>query len=273
MLIDADQTGSIVNIASNCGKVGYPNMAGYNASKAAVINLTRSLSAELSGHNINVNAICPGCVYTPMFHGYTRDVDLARFIPEMMRNGEVIESPADVDFMTQKYTDETIGFIRNNHDKPFFIYLAHHMPHLPLGASSVFKGKSERGPYGDAVEELDWSMGEIFKELERLHLGGNTLVIYLSDNGPEVGHSEKYKGSAVPLRGEKYSNWEGGVRVPAIMRWPGKIPACPLLPLFPDTVAGSADRALETRLPQTGQFALHNVAWSLYRYGRKAHVV
>ena len=161
---------------------------------------------------------------TPMFHGYTRDVDLARFIPEMMRNGEVIESPADVDLMTQKYTDETIGFIRNNHDKPFFIYLAHHMPHLPLGASSGFKGRSERGPYGDAVEELDWSMGEIFKELERLQLDDKTLVIYLSDNGPEVGHSEKYKGSAAPLRGEKYSNWEGGVRVPAIMRWPGRIP-------------------------------------------------
>ena len=181
---------------------------------------------------------------TPMFHGYTRDVDLARFIPEMMRNGEVIESPADVDLMTQNYTDETIGFIRNNHDKPFFIYLAHHMPHLPLGASSVFKGKSERGPYGDAVEELDWSMGEIFKELERLRLDDNTLVIYLSDNGPEVGHSEKYKGSAVPLRGEKYSNWEGGVRVPAIMRWPGKIPASvvrddlvTIMDLYPTLVA------------------------------------
>ena len=161
---------------------------------------------------------------TPMFHGYTRDVDLARFIPEMMRNGEVIESPADVDLMTQKYTEETIGFIRSHRDKPFFIYLAHHMPHLPLGASPGFKGRSARGPYGDAVEELDWSMGEIFKELERLQLDDNTLVAYLSDNGPEVGHSEEYKGSAAPLRGEKYSNWEGGVRVPAIMRWPGKIP-------------------------------------------------
>ena len=160
----------------------------------------------------------------PMFHGYTRDVDLARFIPELMRNGEVVESPADVDLLTQKYTDETIGFIRNHRDNPFFIYLAHHMPHLPLGASPGFKGKSRRGPYGDAVEELDWSIGKIFNELERLQLDDKTLVVYLSDNGPEVGHSEKYKGSAAPLRGEKYSNWEGGVRVPAIMRWPGKIP-------------------------------------------------
>ena len=161
---------------------------------------------------------------TPMFHGYTREVDLARFIPELMRNDKVIESPADVDLLTQKYTDETIGFIRDNRDEPFFIYLAHHMPHLPLGASPGFKGKSERGPYGDAVEELDWSMGEIFKELERLQLDEKTLVVYLSDNGPEVGHSEAYTGSAAPLRGAKYSNWEGGIRVPAIMRWPGNIP-------------------------------------------------
>ena len=122
---------------------------------------------------------------TPMYHGYTRDVDLARFIPEMMRNREVIESPADVDLLTREYTEETIGFIRDNRDKPFFIYLAHHMPHLPLGASSGFKGKSQpAGLYGDAMEELDWSMGEIFRELERLQLDDRTLVIYLSDNGP-----------------------------------------------------------------------------------------
>ena len=143
--------------------------------------------------------------------------------------------------MTRKIYGENIGFIRDNRDKPFFIYLAHHMPHLPLGASPGFKGKSGRGPYGDAVEELDWSMGEIFRELERLQLDDNTLVVYLSDNGPEVGHSEKYKGSAAPLRGEKYSNWEGGVRVPAIMRWPGNIPEAAvsddlvtIMDLFPD---------------------------------------
>ncbi|MCP5091821.1 MAG: sulfatase [Gammaproteobacteria bacterium] len=161
---------------------------------------------------------------TPMYHGYTRDVDLERFVPELMRNNAVIESPADVDLLTQKYTAETIGFIRKNRDKPFFVYLAHHMPHLPLGASPAFKGQSVRGPYGDAVEELDWSVGEILQELKRLQLDENTLVIYLSDNGPEVGHSDKYVGSAAPLKGRKYSNWEGGVRVPAIMRWPGRIP-------------------------------------------------
>lgn len=162
---------------------------------------------------------------TPMYHGYTRDVDLERFVPQLMRNLEVVESPADVDYLTQKYTQEAIGFIRDNQNGPFFVYLAHHMPHLPLGASPAFKGKSKRGAYGDAVEELDWSMGEIFKALKKLNLDENTLVIYLSDNGPEIGHSEQFVGSTGPLRGAKYSNWEGGVRVPAIMRWPGNIPA------------------------------------------------
>jgi arylsulfatase len=181
---------------------------------------------------------------TPMYHGYTRDVDLERFVPELMRNDVVIESPTDVDLLTQKYTTETIKFIRDNRDKPFFVYLAHHMPHLPLGASPEFKGRSARGPYGDAVEELDWSMGELLKELKRLQLDEKTLVIYLSDNGPEVGHSDRYVGSATPLRGGKYSNWEGGVRVPAIMRWPGRIPESTLsdalvtvMDLFPTLAA------------------------------------
>ena len=161
----------------------------------------------------------------PMYHGYTRDVDLERFIPEVMRNGDVIESPANVDQLTRKFTDETIRFIRENRAAPFFIYLAHPMPHLPLGASDDFRGRSTRGLYGDAVEELDWSVGRILAELKRIGLDDSTLVVYLSDNGPEVGHDSRYTGSAEPLRGRKYSNWEGGVRVPAIMRWPAKIPA------------------------------------------------
>ncbi|MEM7277691.1 MAG: sulfatase [Pseudomonadota bacterium] len=161
----------------------------------------------------------------PMYHGYTRDVDLMRFVPELMRNDQVVESPADIDRITQQYTAEAIQFMRDNQSKPFFIYLAHHMPHLPLGASARFKGQSARGAYGDAVEELDASLGDILGELERLGLDDDTLVIYLSDNGPEIGHTDHYVGSAGPLRGAKYSNWEGGVRVPAIMRWPGKIPA------------------------------------------------
>lgn len=162
---------------------------------------------------------------TPMHNGYTKEVDHKRFIVELMRNDEVVESPADVNLLTKKYTEETIQFIQQHKNTPFFIYLAHNMPHVSLGASEAFRGKSSRGLYGDAIEELDWSMGQIFEELKRLQLDENTLVVFTSDNGPETQKNLGGNiGDATPLRGGKYSNWEGGVRVPAIMQWPGKIP-------------------------------------------------
>lgn len=162
---------------------------------------------------------------TPMHNGYTKEVDHRRFIVELMRNNEVVQSPADMDLLTRTYTEETIEFIRAHEDGPFFIYLAHTMPHTPLGASEAFRGKSARGLYGDAIEELDWSVGRILAELKLLDLDKNTLVIFASDNGPEVRKElGKHIGNAKPLKGGKYSNWEGGVRVPAIMRWPDRIP-------------------------------------------------
>ena len=163
---------------------------------------------------------------TPAHSGYTKNVDLRRYIVELMRNDEVVQSPADMDHLTKIYTQETIRYIREHQHHPFFIYLAHTMPHVPLGASEDFRGKSERGLYGDAVEELDWSVGEILSELQKLKLDANTLVVFASDNGPEVQkHLGNDVGNSTPLRGGKYSNWEGGPRVPAIMRWPGRIPA------------------------------------------------
>lgn len=162
---------------------------------------------------------------TPAHNGYTKDVDLQRYIVELMRNDEVVQSPANMDLLTKTYTEETISFIRKNQHQPFFIYLAHTMPHNPLGASEGFRGKSRRGLYGDAIEELDWSVGEILAELKKLKLDKSTLVVFTSDNGPETrAILGDEVGSAGPLRGGKYSNWEGGTRVPAIMRWPGRIP-------------------------------------------------
>ncbi len=161
---------------------------------------------------------------TPAHNGYTKDVDLQRYIVELMRNDNVVQSPADMDLLTQTYTEETINFIRQHRHQPFFIYLAHTMPHNPLGASAAFRGKSARGLYGDAIEELDWSVGQILAELEKLELDTNTLVVFVSDNGPETRDIlEDEVGDAGILRGGKYSNWEGGTRVPAIMRWPGRI--------------------------------------------------
>jgi arylsulfatase A-like enzyme len=139
----------------------------------------------------------------------------------LVRDNVVIEVPADQTQFTQRYTREAVRFIAEHQDKPFFLYLPHNMVHIPLHASADFVGKSKLGIYGDAIQELDWSTGEILKTLKDLGLDQNTLVIFTSDNGPHLGQG----GSAGPLRGAKGSTFEGGVRVPCVMRWPGKIPA------------------------------------------------
>ena len=162
---------------------------------------------------------------TPMHNGYTQQVDPRRFIVDLMRNQEVIESQTDVDMLTQRYTQEALQFIRSSATQPFFLLLSHNMPHVSLGASSRFRGKSRKGLYGDVIMELDWSLGEILNELRILNIDENTLVLFLSDNDPPLGQlSDRNGASALPLRGGKYSTWEGGVRVPAIMRWKNTIP-------------------------------------------------
>ena len=147
----------------------------------------------------------------------------ARKVPLMCQD-EVIEYPVDQTWLTKRYTEEAIKYIKDKKDKPFFLYLAHTMPHIPLYASPEFIGKSERGLYGDVIEEIDWSMGEILKTLEELGLDKNTMVVFTSDNGPwnlKNGHG----GSALPLRGFKFDTYEGGMREPMIVQWKGKIPA------------------------------------------------
>lgn len=142
----------------------------------------------------------------------------------LFRQDEIIEYPVDQRTLTQRYTKEALGFIEKNKEKPFFLYVAQTMPHIPLYASEDFKGKSERGLYGDVIEEVDWSVGQILKTLEKLDLAENTLVVFTSDNGPwdlKNGHG----GSALPLRGHKFSTYEGGMRVPMIAQWKGTIPA------------------------------------------------
>ena len=145
------------------------------------------------------------------------------FVP-LMRNEEIIEYPCDQTTLTKRYTEEAVKFIEENKNKPFFLYLPHTMPHIPLFASEKFKGKSERGLYGDTIEEIDWSVGEIMKALRDNNLDENTLVIYTSDNGPWKLKGGR-GGSAHPLRGFKFQTYEGGMRVPCIMYWKGKVPA------------------------------------------------
>lgn len=142
----------------------------------------------------------------------------------LIRNKELVERNADMSTLTRRYTDEALGFIEENVEKPFFLYLAHTMPHTKLAVSEEFKGKSERGLYGDVIEEIDYNVGRIFDLLKEKKLDKNTYVIFTSDNGPWWIKKE-HGGSALPLRGAKTSAWEGGLRVPCIIWAPGKVPA------------------------------------------------
>lgn len=132
-------------------------------------------------------------------------------------------TPEDQTQLTTWYTERAVKFIEKNKTKPFFLYVAHNMPHVPLFVSDKFKGKSEKGILGDVLMEIDWSVGEILRALSVNGLDENTLVIFTSDNGPWLSYGS-HAGSAGPLREGKGTSWEGGVRVPFIARWPGKIP-------------------------------------------------
>lgn len=130
----------------------------------------------------------------------------------------------DQNQLTTWYTEHAVKFIEQNTNRPFFLYLAHNMPHVPLHVSSKFRGKTKRGLYGDVIEEIDWSVGKVMDALKRTGMEDRTWVIYTSDNGPWLSYGD-HAGSADPLREGKMTNWEGGTREPCIMRWPGHIPA------------------------------------------------
>lgn len=135
-----------------------------------------------------------------------------------------IETPEDQEQLTSLYTERAVDFIGRHKDEPFFFYLAHSMPHVPIFASSRVRGKTGFGLYADVIAELDWSVGEVLAALKRHHLEENTLVIFTSDNGPWLAYGN-HAGSAGPLREGKQTSWDGGVRVPCLMRWPGRLPA------------------------------------------------
>lgn len=132
-------------------------------------------------------------------------------------------TPETMNQLTTRYTERAVSFIRRNKDRPFFFYLAHTMPHVPLAVSAKFRGRSARGLYGDVIEEIDWSAGQVFDALRSSGVENDTLVIFASDNGPWLSYGE-HAGQAGPLREGKVTCWEGGVREPCIMRWPGHIP-------------------------------------------------
>ena len=186
---------------------------------------------------------------------YSNDMQppLPKYPPlPLMRNEEIIEQPANQDTLTQRYTDEAVKFIEEHKAGPFFVYLPHSMPHVPLHASDAFRGKSKRGLYGDVIEEVDASMGRILDAVRANGLAENTLVIFTSDNGPWLVKGAD-GGSAGPLREGKSSVFEGGMREPCIAWWPGHIAAgrvedapCMNIDLLP-TLAQLAGAPLETK--------------------------
>jgi len=147
---------------------------------------------------------------------------IENFQVPLIQNNTEIERPANQNNITQRYSDETVKFIKSNKDKPFFIYLAHNLPHIPLFASEEALGKSSRGIYGDVVEEIDHGIGKIIQALKEEGLDKNTLVVFTSDNGPWTAFNDQ-GGSAGLLRAGKGTTWEGGMREPTVFWAPGKI--------------------------------------------------
>lgn len=137
----------------------------------------------------------------------------------LMEGNDTLELDPDQRNFTKNLTERCIAFIEMHKDEPFFIYLAHPMPHIPIYASDSFQGKSRRGLYGDVIEEIDWSAGQILKTLEENDILDNSFVFFSSDNGPWLPY-KTHGGSAGPLRGGKGSTWEGGMREPCIIHWP-----------------------------------------------------
>lgn len=170
----------------------------------------------------------------------------------LIEGGKVIETDPDQSQFTRRITEHAVQFIERNAAGPFFLYVPHIMPHVPIFASDKYRGRTARGLYGDVIEELDDSVGEVLATLKRLNLDERTLVIFASDNGPFLSYGE-HAGSAGPLREGKLTTFEGGVRVPCLMRWPGRVPAgrvcdelASTLDLYP-TLAGLVGTKLPNR--------------------------
>ena len=140
----------------------------------------------------------------------------------LIENQEIIERPANQNTITKRYTEKAVQYIQEHQDQPFFLYLAHSMPHIPLFASEEFVGKSKRRLYGDVIEEIDWSVGQVLKTIRELNLEQNTIVMFSSDNGPWLAF-RTHGGSAGPLRAGKGTTFEGGQRVPTIFWGPGRV--------------------------------------------------
>lgn len=243
-------TGCYPNRIGIHGALGPRSTTGISSNETTIAEMLKPLgynTAIIGKWHLGDHPLC-----LPRQHGfdyyfglpYSNDMwpehpDLVKFPPNderrkrgypnlpLFENDQVINpqvTAADQAQLTTQYTEHAVQFIEQNRSCPFLLYLAHSMPHVPLFVSDKFRGRSSRGVFGDVIQEIDWSVGQVLEALRKLDLERNTLVIFTSDNGPWLSYGE-HAGSASPLREGKGTSWEGGTRVPCIMRWPGKIPA------------------------------------------------
>jgi arylsulfatase A-like enzyme len=152
-----------------------------------------------------------------------REKDFSPWNVPLMRDEEIIERPADQTRLTERYTQEAMEFIHRNKEHPFFLYLPHTMPHVPIFVSDAFYVEDPYQAYKATIEQIDWSVGQVLNALKDAGVDEHTLVVFTSDNGPWLA-KKHHGGSALPLRDGKFSVYEGGMRQPCIMRWPGRIP-------------------------------------------------
>lgn len=151
------------------------------------------------------------------------DAEIKDLVP-IMRGTQIVEFPADQSTLTQRFFDEAIAFADQAGEDPFFLYITPSMPHVPLFASEAFAGKSERGLYGDVIEEIDHHVGRLIEHLRSINKLDNTLIVFASDNGPWLPYKD-HAGSAAPFRGGKFNSYDGGVRVPCVVHWPSTVPS------------------------------------------------
>ena len=181
--------------------------------------------------------------------GFVKDIKLPLISQETVVNPDVDDDAQNM--LTTWYTEHAVRFINRHQDQPFFLYVPHAMVHVPLHVSDKFRGKSKRGLFGDVVEELDWSVGQILQALKNNGLDDDTLVMFCSDNGPWLCFGN-HAGSAGPLREGKGTAWEGGVREPTLIRWPGNVPAGRVCdaPLMTIDMLPTIARLIGAKLPE-----------------------